>query len=248
MGVAVSEASRTVDTASMEVDDSYERVMVVVAHPDDAEFSSAGTIARFSEAGFYVVVVVCTSGDKGTARRDISSPELAALREGEQLEASRRLGVAVTEFLRGGDGELEPNLELREKIVRMIRKHRPDIVITHDPFRPYALHPDHRAVGTATVDSIYPTARDPLYFPEHLESGLEPHKVAELWLYGSESPDKFVDTSTTINRKVEALKAHASQVGTAETLDERMRERAANVGKDAGLPMAEAFKVIRMRR
>lgn len=248
MGVAVSEASRTVDTASMEVDDSYERVMVVVAHPDDAEFSSAGTIARFSEAGFHVVVVVCTSGDKGTARRDISSPELAALREGEQLEASRRLGVAVTEFLRGGDGELEPNLELREKIVRMIRKHRPDIVITHDPFRPYALHPDHRAVGTATVDSIYPTARDPLYFPEHLESGLEPHKVAELWLYGSESPDKFVDTSTTINRKVEALKAHASQVGTAETLDERMRERAANVGKDAGLPMAEAFKVIRMRR
>jgi LmbE family N-acetylglucosaminyl deacetylase len=207
--------------------------MVVVAHPDDAEFSSAGTIARFSEAGFYVVVVVCTSGDKGTARRDISSADLAALREGEQLEASRRLGVAVTEFLRGGDGELEPNLELREKIVRMIRKHRPDIVITHDPFRPYALHPDHRAVGTATVDSIYPTARDPLYFPEHLEAGLEPH---------------IVDTSTTIHRKVDALKAHASQVGTAETLDERMRERAANVGKEAGLPMAEAFKVIRMRR
>ena len=237
-----------VDTASMEVDESYSRVMVVVAHPDDAEFSSAGTIARFSEAGFHVVVVVCTSGDKGTARRDISSPELAALREGEQLEASRRLGVAVTEFLRGGDGELEPNLELREKIVRMIRKHRPDIVITHDPFRPYALHPDHRAVGTATVDSIYPTARDPLYFPEHLEAGLEPHKVAELWLYGSESPDKYVDTSPTIHRKVDALKAHASQVGTAETLDERMRERAANVGKDAGLPMAEAFKVIKMRR
>lgn len=244
----MSEESRKVDTASMDVDESYARVMVVVAHPDDAEFSSAGTIARFSEAGFYVVVVVCTSGDKGTARRDISSPELAALREAEQLEASRRLGVAVTEFLRGGDGELEPNLELREKIVRMIRKHRPDIVITHDPFRPYALHPDHRAVGTATVDSIYPTARDPLYFPEHLEAGLEPHKVAELWLYGSESPDKYVDTSTTIQRKVDALRAHASQVGTAETLDERMRERAANVGKDAGLPMAEAFKVIRMRR
>lgn len=238
----------SVAAAPLDVDESYSRVMVVVAHPDDAEFSSAGTIARFAEAGFQVIVVLCTSGDKGTARRDITSPELASLREKEQLEASKRLGVAETEFLRGGDGELVPDLNLREKIVRMIRKHRPDIVITHDPFRPYALHPDHRAVGTATVDSVYPTARDPLYFPEHLEHGLEPHKVAELWLYGSESPDKFIDISTTLDKKVHALKAHESQVGTAETLEERMRQRATERGKDHGVAMAEAFKTIKMRR
>lgn len=234
--------------APLDVDESYSRVMLVVAHPDDAEFSSAGTIARFTEAGYHVVTVVCTSGDKGTERRDISSYELGVMREKEQREASKRLGVAETEFLRGGDGHLEPNLELREKIVRMIRKHRPDIVITHDPFRPYSLHPDHRAVGTTTVDSVYPTARDPLYFPQHLDAGLEPHKVAELWLYGSESPDKFVDISTTISRKVHALKAHESQVGTAETLEERMRERAAERGNEVGLSMAEAFKTIKLRR
>ena len=234
--------------APLDVDESYERVMVVVAHPDDAEFSSAGTIARFSEAGFEVVIVQVTSGDKGTARRDISSADLAALREAEEKEAASRLGVKTVEFLRCGDGELIPDLNLREKIVRQIRKHRPDIVISHDPFRPYALHPDHRAVGTATVDSVYPTARDPLYFPEHLESGLEPHKVAELWLYGSESPDKYVDISQTLHRKVHALKAHESQVGTAETLEERMRDRAREVGRNGGMEMAEAFKVIRMRR
>jgi LmbE family N-acetylglucosaminyl deacetylase len=244
----MSSTNETVEQAPLDVDESFERVMVVVAHPDDAEFSSAGTIARFTEAGYEVVIVQVTSGDKGTARRDISSADLASLREGEEKEAASRLGVKTVEFLRCGDGELVPDLSLREKIVRQIRKHRPDIVISHDPFRPYALHPDHRAVGTATVDSVYPTARDPLYFPEHLEAGLEPHKVAELWLYGSESPDKFVDVSQTLHRKVHALKAHESQVGTAETLEERMRDRAREVGKAGGLELAEAFKVIRMRR
>jgi LmbE family N-acetylglucosaminyl deacetylase len=229
-------------------EDAFQRVMIVVAHPDDAEFSSAGTLAKFASEGKHVVVVVCTSGDKGTARRDISSPDLAALREGEQLEASRRLGVAETVFLRLGDGELVPDLNFREKVVREIRKHRPDILITHDPFRPYALHPDHRAVGITAVDSVYPTARDPLYFPQHLQEGLEPHKVAQLWLYGAETPDHYVDISGSLDKKVHALKAHASQVGTAETLEQRMRERAEEVGKQGGLPMAEAFKVVNMRR
>jgi LmbE family N-acetylglucosaminyl deacetylase len=223
-------------------------VIVVVAHPDDAEFSSAGTIARFAREGKHVVVVVCTSGDKGTARRDISSADLAALRESEQLEASKRLGVAETVFLRQGDGELVPDLAFREKIVREIRRHRPDVLITHDPFRPYALHPDHRAVGITAVDSVYPTARDPLYFPQHLQEGLEPHKVAELWLYGSDAPDMFIDVSETLEAKVHALKAHKSQVGDGEHLMERMSERARELGKDRGIEMAEAFKVVKMRR
>jgi LmbE family N-acetylglucosaminyl deacetylase len=222
--------------------------MVVVAHPDDAEFSCAGTIGRFTSEGKQVVFVLCTSGDKGTARRDISSAELASMREAEQLEASRRLGVEETVFLRLGDGELVPDLTFRERIVREIRRHRPDILITHDPFRPYALHPDHRAVGITAVDSVYPTARDPLYFPQHLQEGLEPHKVAELWLYGSETPDTFIDISASFDRKIHALRAHASQVGTAETLEQRMRERASEVGREHGIPLAEAFKVVRMRR
>jgi len=222
--------------------------MVVVAHPDDMEFSSAGTVAKFVREGREVVLVQCTSGDKGTARRDITSAELAALREEEEREACRRLGVQHIEFLRLGDGELMPDLAFREKIVRQIRKYRPDIVITHDPFRPYALHPDHRAVGITTVDSVYPTARDPLYFPEHLAEGLEPHKVAELWLFGAEYPDTYIDISDTFQDKIHALRAHVSQVGEAKDLEERVRQRAAEVGEPQGIALAEAFKVIKMRR
>ncbi|MFO7271728.1 PIG-L deacetylase family protein [Sphaerobacter thermophilus] len=228
--------------------EEHQRVMVVVAHPDDMEFSSAGTVAKFIREGREVVLVQCTSGDKGTARRDITSEELAALREEEEREACRRLGVQHVEFLRLGDGELMPDLNFREKIVRQIRKHRPDIVITHDPFRPYALHPDHRAVGITTVDSVYPTARDPLYFPEHLDEGLEPHKVAELWLFGAEYPDTYIDISDTFEAKIHALRAHVSQVGEAKDLEERIRQRAAEVGEPQGIALAEAFKVIKMRR
>lgn len=226
----------------------YNRVMVVVAHPDDMEFSCAGTVAKFAKEGKQVVLVQCTSGDKGTARRDITSRELAELREGEEREACRRLGVQHVEFLRLGDGELMPDVNFRERIVRQIRTHRPDIVVTHDPFRPYSLHPDHRAVGITTVDSVYPTARDPLYFPEHLAEGLEPHKVAELWLYGSEYPDTFIDITETFADKIHALRAHASQVGEAQGLEDRIRERAAEVGAPQGIALAEAFKGIKMRR
>lgn len=228
--------------------EEYSRVMVIVAHPDDMEFSSAGTVSKFVKEGRTVVLVQCTSGDKGTARRDISSAELGATREAEERESCRRLGISEVIFLRIGDGELMPDLNFREKLVRQIRTHRPDIVITHDPFRPYSLHPDHRAVGITTVDSVYPTVRDPLYFPEHLKEGLEPHKVAELWLYGSEYPDTYIDISETIDDKINALKAHTSQLGDADGLEERMRERAKEVGSAHGVPLAEAFKVIKMRR
>lgn len=228
--------------------DGYERYMVVVAHPDDAEFSSAGTIARLVKAGREVVVIQVTSGDKGTARRDLTSEQLAALREEEQLEASRRLGVKTVEFLRERDGEVEPNLELRGKIVRMIRKYRPDVLITHDPFRAYAFHPDHRAVGFAAHDAVYPTARDPLYFPEHLKEGLEPHKVAEIWYFNAEHPDLYVDITETWDDKVHSLKAHVSQVGDGEEVFPRVRERHMEIAADQDFELAEAFKAVVMRR
>lgn len=224
------------------------RVMVVVAHPDDMEFSCGGTVAKFAREGRQIVLVQCTSGDKGTNRRDLTPEQLARLREEEEREACRRLGVAEVVFLGLHDGELVPDLAFREKIVRQIRLHRPDIVITHDPFRPYALHPDHRAVGITTVDAVYPTARDPLYFPEHLKEGLEPHKAAELWLFGAEYPDLYIDISETLDVKVHALRAHVSQVGEGKDLEERIRERAAEVGASQGIPYAEAFKVIKLRR
>jgi LmbE family N-acetylglucosaminyl deacetylase len=228
--------------------EELQQVMVVVAHPDDMEFGCAGTVAKFIKEGKRVVLIQCTSGDKGTARRDITSEELSAIRETEEREACRRLGVSEVRFLRLGDGELVPDLTFREKIVRCIREYRPDIVITHDPFRPYSLHADHRAVGITTVDAVYPTARDPLYFPEHAESGLEPHKVAELWLFGAEYPDTYVDISETFDAKLDALRAHKSQVGEGNGLEERLRQRSAEAGAARGIELAEIFKVIAMRR
>ncbi len=226
----------------------HHRIMVVVAHPDDMEFGAGGTVARLAREGKEIVLVQCTSGDKGTNRRDLTPEELAREREDEEREACRRLGVSEIIFLRLPDGELMPDLAFRERIVRQIRAYRPDIVITHDPFRPYALHPDHRAVGITTIDAVYPTARDPLYFPQHLAEGLEPHKVAELWLFGAQYPDLYVDISETLHLKIAALAAHQSQINDIEELAQRVRERAAEIGAERGLPYAEAFKVITLRR
>jgi LmbE family N-acetylglucosaminyl deacetylase len=231
-----------------EFGDEFHTYMLVVAHPDDSEFSSAGTVARLKNAGKRVVLIQVTSGDKGSPERDIDPAELARRREAEELEAARRLGMDEVVFLRCPDGSLMPDLDLREKIVRMIRAHKPDVIITHDPFRPYALHPDHRAVGLATTDAVYPTARDALYFPEHLKEGLEPHKTAEIWFFGPEHPDKIVDITDTFDRKIEALRAHESQVGAAEELESRMRDRAREVAADEPFELGEAFKVVQMRR
>lgn len=233
------------DTAPEE---DYKTYMWVVAHPDDAEFSSAGTISKLAKEGKRIVIIQVTSGDRGSTDREATPEGMAATRESEEREASKRLGAAELVFLHEPDGSVVPDLVLREKITRMIRTHRPDVIITHDPFRPYALHPDHRAVGMATHDAVYPTARDHLYFPEHLASGLEPHKTAEIWYFGSEAPDKYIDITDTFADKIDALRAHKSQVGEAEQLAERLRERAEEVASDQPFELAESFKSIQMRR
>lgn len=229
-------------------EEEYTTYMWVVAHPDDAEFSSAGTISKLAKEGKRIVIIQVTSGDRGSTDREATPEGMAATRESEEREASKRLSAAELVFLHEPDGSVVPDLLLREKITRMIRTHRPDVIVTHDPFRPYALHPDHRAVGMATHDAVYPTARDHLYFPEHLASGLEPHKTAEIWYFGSEAPDKYMDITDTFEDKIDALKAHKSQVGEAEQLGERLRERAADVAKDQPFELAESFKTVQMRR
>lgn len=234
--------------ASTDFDDEFSTYMLVVAHPDDSEFGAAGTVARLTSEGKRVIIIQVTSGNKGTTDPHADTNEVAKYREAELTEAARRLNVDHVEFLRCPDGELMPDLELREKIVRMIRTWRPDVIITHDPFRPYALHGDHRATGLATTDAVYPTARDPLYFPEHFQAGLEPHKTAELWYFGADEPDKFIDITGTFDRKIDALRAHKSQVGDGPELVERLRERHVELAKDQEYELAEAFKVIQMRR
>ncbi len=223
--------------------------MLVVAHPDDAEFPAGGTIARLTALGKRVIIIQVTSGDKGSPDPTTIPAELARRREAEETEAARRMGVTEVVFLRQPDGELEPTIALREKIVRMVRTYLPDVVLTHDPFRAYAFHPDHRAVGYATTDSVYPTARDPLYFSHHLtDEGLTTHKTAEIWYFGAEHPDLIVDITDTFATKMHALKAHVSQVGDGVAMEERMAERARELAKGTAYEMAEAFKVVQMRR
>ena len=230
------------------ITDDFSTYMLVVAHPDDSEFSSAGTVARLTEAGKRVIIIQVTSGNMGTADPDKDPVDVGQTREAELSEAARRLGVEKVVFLRCPDGQVMPDLELREKIVRMIRTYKPDVIITHDPFRPYALHPDHRGVGLATHDAVYPSARDPHYFPQHRADGLEPHKTAEIWYFGAEHPDKTVDITNTFDRKIDALMAHVSQVGDGEGMADRMRERAKELAEGHDFELGETFKVVQMRR
>ena len=177
-----------------DIGDEFQTYMLVVAHPDDSEFSSAGTVARLKDAGKRVVLIQVTSGDKGSDDPEMTPQRLAATREAEQREAARILGASDVIFMRCPDGELEPNLELRREIVRIIRRLKPDVVVCQDPTvrwvdTQYINHPDHRAAGEATLAAVFPAARDRMNFPELLAEGLEPHKVREIYLAGAQTPD-----------------------------------------------------------
>jgi LmbE family N-acetylglucosaminyl deacetylase len=228
------------------------RVLVIGAHPDDPEFACGGTSARWAEEGKEIYYLVCTRGHKGSSHPEMNSERLIQIREEEQRAAANVIGARDVTFLDFTDGELAPTLDLREAIVREIRRIRPQIVLTHDPTVYYTVghinHPDHRAVGTATLDAVYPTARDRLNFPDHERNGLLPHKVKEVYLWGSATPNVWIDVSSSLERKIEALRCHVSQVGQAEKLAERMRERAKQVGEPQGIPLAEAFFRIEMAR
>ncbi len=228
------------------------RVLLVAAHPDDTEFSSGGTVAEWVRQGHEVYYLVCTRGDKGSADPTMLPERLMRTREAEQRAAAEVLGVKGVEFLSFRDGELSPSLQLRGEIVRAIRKVRPDIVLTHDPATLYSEefinHPDHRAAGQAALDAIYPTARDRLQFPEHAAEGLEPHKVKEIYLWGSLRPNHFVDITPSFDRKIQALVKHASQIADPSGIRERMQQRAGALGQPHGIDLAEAFFRIVMAR
>ena len=233
-------------------------VLVVVAHPDDAEFMAAGTIGKWGQEGKEINYVLCTAGDKGSSDRSMSPSKLAEIRRREQRDACDRLGVKELVFLNYEDGVLLNTLALRRDIVREVRRFKPDVVVCQDPTMrwsgQYINHPDHRAAGDAALDAVYPSARDALVFPELLCEGFEPHKVKEVYLGGSMVGDVYVDIEESIHLKVAALKAHVSQVGDGPRpdrpgwdLETVIRERAAQVGEPQGLKFAEAYKYIRLR-
>jgi LmbE family N-acetylglucosaminyl deacetylase len=225
-----------------------ERVLIVVAHPDDLESQAAGAVVMMTRAGAEVHLVLCTSGDKGSGDRSLTSADIGPVREAEQRAAAGFLGIRSVEFLRWPDGEVEPGRTLRESIVKRIRLHRPDIVITHDPVYPwpvYRAHRDHRNVGQTVLDAIYPDARDHLAFPEHPEVGLEPHITCEAWLIMSSQPDWIVDISEVFDEKVNARLLHRSQTGSAAELRQRYADRAATIGRPVGFQFAEALTRVR---
>ena len=206
------------------------RAMVIAAHPDDADFGAAGAAALLARAGWEVRYLVATDGSKGSDDPAFTPETLVATREREQREAARILGVSSVGFLGNTDGELVYSRELLGAITREIRAFQPFAVYTHDPEpviidNAFVNHSDHRITGLATVDAVYPTARDRLNFPEHLDEGLAPHKVAELYLWGSNDPTFDVDISAVVETKIDALMAHASQFGERDEFVEFALER-----------------------
>jgi len=230
-----------------------ERVLVVAAHPDDIEFGAAGTVARWVIEGADVRYLLVTRGDKGSDDPATDVDALVVLREREQRAAAAEIGDAGVDFLDEPDGQVEPSLRLRERITHAIRAYRPEIVMTHDPTvlfvnNEWVNHPDHRAVGQVTVDAVFPTARDPLNFREHLDAGLDAWKVAELYLWSTNEANQLVDIAATIERKIDALRHHASQFRRFDEIARWVRRRSEELGERTGYRAAEGFRRVTLSR
>jgi LmbE family N-acetylglucosaminyl deacetylase len=225
------------------------RFMVIVAHPDDADFGPAATAARWIDQGSEGWLVCCTSGDAGADDWRTDPIELAAVREAEQQAAADVVGYAGISFLHQPDGALANDLALREQLVREIRTFRPDAVLAVDPEVIFyddggVNHTDHRAAGLAAVDAVYPAARNGMAFPWLARDGLEPWVVRRLYLFWSNVPSAWVDVTTTLDRKLDALRAHPSQLRHPEQLEPRIRAWATEEGAKIGVAAGEAFRVV----
>lgn len=227
------------------MENSKKTVLVSFAHPDDAEFCCGGSVAKWVQEGADVYYLVATNGDKGSEDPNATSRELAQIRRKEQEEAAKILGLKGVFFLDHPDTELVADLTLKEEIVKIIRKVKPNLVLTWDPEFLYSKagfvnHADHRAVGEATLDAVYPLARDRLTYPAHEKEGLAPHKVSEVYLWNFEEQDTFIDITDTFEKKVTALRAHKSQ--TSEDVVEMIKIWNQEAGKNIQVGYAEGFK------
>jgi LmbE family N-acetylglucosaminyl deacetylase len=229
------------------------RVMGIFAHPDDPEFFCGGTFARWAAEGKEIAFVLATSGDKGSGDLAMTSEQLVPIREAEERAAASQLGVKEVVFLRFPDGELQPTLELRRHLTRLIRLKQPDIVVTNDPTARwygsnYINHPDHRAIGDAALDAVFPAARDHLSFAElYRQEGLAPHKVKQVYLCGTHQPDAKIDVTAYLETKITALREHKSQIADMDEMARRQRD---NVDREFvldGPRYTESFRVFYLR-
>ncbi|MEE9276368.1 MAG: PIG-L deacetylase family protein [bacterium] len=223
----------------------FKNILTFLAHPDDTELSAGGSIVRWVEDGAVVRVVICTNGDKGT-KEDITPFRLAEIREAEQLAASKILGVKETIFLRHRDGELENTRAFCNQLAFLIRHYKPDTIVTHDPHRTHYQHPDHQAIGLATFRAII-YARDHHFLPELTHAGIGAHHTNVLLYSNTLTPNFFVDTSSAAEKKAAAICAHKSQIKNPAHTRKRVLQRGRSSGALAGLPLAEAFTITRMR-
>jgi len=223
--------------------------LVVAAHPDDADIGCGGAMARLVAEGRHVVVAVVTDGSEGGDDPSVPDDELRDWREREQRAALSELGVRDVEFLRFPDGRLEPTLALRRALTRLVRRYRTATVFAHDPtahlFEGYINHPDHRAAGVATLDAVYPAARNPRAFRELLAEGLTAHHVRSVYLFYTTHANAWIDIAgAPLERKIAALAHHESQLGPSWDGARWLRDEAARGGKEAGLAAAEGFRRI----
>ena len=227
---------------------SGKNILVITPHPDDAESGAGATISKWSQGGANINLVVCTNGNKGTSDRTISSDEVAETRRREQLNAAKVLGVDEVVFLDHSDQQLVSDDQFREELVELIRRFKPDIVITIDPERKWIRHRDHYMTGRTALDAIFPYSRDHLAYPSMLEDGLEPHKVAEVYLWGTDDPDVFIDIDDNFDKKIDALYCHASQMSTTKKEGyERLRKKFSEYGYKVNAQLAEPFKYLKLR-
>jgi LmbE family N-acetylglucosaminyl deacetylase len=225
-----------------------ESAMAIVAHPDDIEFSCSGTMARWAKHGARICYVVCTSGDVGIADTSITREEAARIREAEQIEAARIAGVTDVVFLGEHDGMLQATMDLRKRLVREIRRFKPEVVITSDPTvlfprNTYINHPDHRAAGTAAIDAVFPAAGQPHLFQELEEEGLHAHKVCKVYISSWGEATDYVSIDETIDIKIAALRAHKSQMKDWDP-EEHIKTWSAERAKGKEMSYAESFRVI----
>ena len=223
------------------------RALAFGAHPDDVDLQGGGTLAAWAGRGVHVELACFTAGEKGSPDPGTDPAELAAVRRAEATAAAAALGaVAPVHFLGAVDGELEVTMALRLAVARLVRVVRPDVVLGHDPWRRWLLHPDHRAAGLLTVDGVV-AARDPLYAPELAAEGLAAHRPHTVLLFGTDAPDELVEVTVAMDAKLASLRAHASQITDHADLERRIRTWNAAIGAGAGLQYAEAFHTLDTR-
>ena len=233
-------------------DSEIERVLVVTAHPDDLDFGASGTIAQWTAKGIEVSYCICTNGDQGGEDPTVPREEMPKIRQKEQRDAGKILGVSNIEFLNHRDGWLEPTIELRKKIVREIRKTRPQRLLIQSPERNwdrlFASHPDHLAAGEAAIQAVYPDARNLFAFEDLLkDEGLAPWSVREVWVMSHHTPDHYVDVTSTFDKKIAALHAHVSQTAHNPNMASMVREWGERNAQAHGLPegsLVEIFKIV----